>query len=44
MHFAFQDRNSLYIILDYLDGGDLRYYLNKGYKFNEKQISKHFLK
>lgn len=25
--------------MDYLDGGDLRYYLNRNYAFNEEQIS-----
>jgi len=27
MHYAFQDRDNLYLILDYLSGGDLRYHL-----------------
>ena len=32
MTYAFQDRENLYLIMDYLDGGDLRYHLgNKRY-------------
>ncbi len=27
MTYAFQDRENLYLIMDYLDGGDLRYHL-----------------
>lgn len=27
MIYGFQDRESLYLIMDYLDGGDLRYHL-----------------
>lgn len=27
MTYAFQDREHLYLIMDYLDGGDLRYHL-----------------
>jgi len=35
MHFAFQDKENLYLIMDYLGGGDLRYYFIKRKKFNE---------
>ena len=27
MHYAFQDHDSLYIVLDFMPGGDLRYHL-----------------
>ena len=27
MNFAFQDRENLYLIMDFLPGGDLRYHL-----------------
>lgn len=37
MHFAFQTKDYLYIALDYLSGGDLRYNLCKYKKFNEDQ-------
>lgn len=36
---AFQDRENLYLLIDYLDGGDLRYYINRHYSFSEEQIS-----
>jgi serine/threonine protein kinase len=29
MHFSFQDNNYLYIVMDYLSGGDLRFYISK---------------
>lgn len=31
---AFQDRENLYLLIDYLDGGDLRYYINRNYPFD----------
>ena len=37
MHFAFQDRDKLYVVLDLMEGGDLRYHLSKHKKFNEEQ-------
>jgi serum/glucocorticoid-regulated kinase 1/serum/glucocorticoid-regulated kinase 2 len=43
MHYAFQDRDNLFLAMDYLSGGDLRFHLclNKK-KFNEPQ-SKFFI-
>ena len=38
LRFSFQDNENLYLILDYFEGGDLRYYLNKKKKFSEIQI------
>ena len=40
MHFSFQDSDNLYLIMDYLSGGDLRYHLSqrKAYPFNEAQV------
>ena len=29
MYFAFQDRENLYLCMDYLSGGDLRFHINK---------------
>jgi len=29
--------------MDYLDGGDLRYYINRKYDFSETQISEYAL-
>lgn len=37
MHYAFQDRDNLYVILDLLEGGDLRYHIIKKRKFSEVQ-------
>lgn len=37
---SFQDRENLYLLIDYLEGGDLRYYINRHYNFSEEQISK----
>ena len=38
LNFSFQDKEYLYLILDYLPGGDLRYYLSRKMIFNEAQI------
>jgi len=37
MHFAFQDRENLYLVIDMMSGGDLRYHFGKYRKFDEKQ-------
>ncbi len=29
MHYAFQDKDNLFIVMDYLSGGDLRYHICK---------------
>ena len=29
MHYAFEDRDNLYLIIDYMSGGDLRYHIGK---------------
>lgn len=39
MHYAFQDRENLYILMDYLGGGDLRYHISRQKKFTENQAS-----
>ena len=38
LYFSFQDKDNLYLILDYYSGGDLRFYLNKNIQFNDMQI------
>ena len=38
MVFSFQDLDNLYLIMDLLLGGDLRYHLNKSEIFNEIQL------
>jgi serine/threonine protein kinase len=44
MHYAFQDTNTLYLVMDLLTGGDMRYHLSKmNHKkmtFTEDQASK----
>ena len=37
MYFAFQDYSNLYLVMDLLSGGDLRYHLGKKKKFSEKE-------
>lgn len=39
MHYAFQDKECLYLIMDYLGGGDLRFHIIKNTKFNEEKTS-----
>lgn len=35
MSYAFQDRFTLYLVLDYLNGGDLRYHITRQHSFSE---------
>ncbi len=42
MHYSFQDRDNLYLIMDLLTGGDIRYHICKKRKFTEEQ-TKFFL-
>ena len=37
MHYAFNDRDNLYLVMDLLSGGDLRYHIGRIGKFNEDQ-------
>lgn len=37
MRQAFQDRENLYLIMDIMTGGDLRYHICKKHKFTEQQ-------
>lgn len=39
MHYSFQDYDSLYLVMDYQSGGDLRYHLSQKTVFNEEQTS-----
>jgi serine/threonine protein kinase len=39
MHYAFQDYDNLYLVMDLLTGGDLRYHVSKYKKFSEEQTS-----
>ena len=36
---AFQDRDNLYLVIDLMTGGDLRYHLNKRRTFSENETS-----
>ena len=37
MHYAFQDKENLYLVMDYLSGGDLRFHISRHKKFSEEQ-------
>lgn len=37
MHYAFQDRECLYLVMDLLLGGDLRYHIARQRKFTETE-------
>ncbi|CAD8063714.1 unnamed protein product [Paramecium sonneborni] len=37
MHSAFQDRENLYLLLDLLSGGDMRYHICKNKRFSEEE-------
>ncbi len=39
MNCSFQDFDSLYLVMDLLTGGDLRYHISRQKKFNEEQSS-----
>ena len=43
MHFSFQNNNFLYLVIDLLTGGDLRYHLFHQRTFNEQQSNFLFL-
>jgi len=43
MRFAFQDFESLYLVMDLLTGGDLRYHVSRHKKFSEEQTSIKFI-
>ena len=37
MHFAFQDRDNLYLVMDLMPGGDLRFHMGRKKRFSEEQ-------
>ena len=37
MHYAFQDNDNLYLVIDLLSGGDLRYHISRYRRFSEEQ-------
>ena len=40
MQYAFEDRENLYLVIDLMSGGDLRYHIGKYRRFTEEQTSK----
>ena len=42
MHYAFEDRDNLFLVIDLMSGGDLRYHIGKRRRFTEEQTSKYF--
>ena len=42
MYYAFQDRENLYLVMDYLSGGDLRYHICRNRRFSEEITRKLF--
>ena len=40
MYYAFQDRDNLFLVMDLLNGGDLRYHLCQYKRFDEETTSK----
>ena len=40
MYYAFQDRENLYLVMDYLSGGDLRYHICRHRRFTEEVTRK----
>lgn len=40
MHYAFQDYDNLFIVMDFLTGGDMRYHISRHKRFTEEQTSK----
>lgn len=39
MNFAFQDRDNLYLVMDLMNGGDLRFHIGRLRRFREDQTS-----
>ena len=37
INYAFQDRDNLYLVIDFLSGGDLRYHISRYHNFSEEQ-------
>jgi len=42
-HHSYEDKEHIYIVLDYLEGGDLFYYLADNPKMTKKQIKNHII-
>lgn len=42
MHYAFQDRENLYLAMDFMLGGDLRYHIGRMRRFSEETTSSYY--
>lgn len=42
MYYTFQDKENLYLVMNYIPGGNLRYHLTLNSKFTEIQTSKYY--
>lgn len=40
MLYAFQDRENLFLVMDLMTGGDLRFHIGRQRRFSEEQTSK----
>lgn len=43
MYYSFQDYDNLYLVMDLLTGGDLRYHVSRHRRFTEEQTSKNII-
>ncbi len=39
MHYAFQSSEKLYLVMDFMNGGDMFYHLRKAKKFQEERAA-----
>ena len=42
MLYAFQDRENLFLVMDLMTGGDLRFHIGRQRRFSEEQTSNFF--
>ena len=42
MYYTFQDKENLYLLMNYIPGGNLRYHLTINTTFTEPQTSKYY--
>ena len=43
MSYAFSDKENLYLVMDYMAGGDLRFHISRRRRFKEAETSKLFV-
>ena len=44
MAFSFQDKENLYLVMDLMDGGDLRYHITRRKRFGEAETSIRYMR